>query len=211
AIVYLILELQYYNNSNIRYTIAFTDTFKNYKVEIGNIIYNNNNENISYLYANIVPINSSKILLGNEFTLDYKSTYNNEMKNLINSMELISFTYMNSNNNTLNKFGIEYSYIALAMNNMLKSTNNNIKNMEINKTVGIAIDWGWMCDLSILLEVIAAIDLIGSATALVVATGGLAWPVFFVVVAVIGVMGGWISMGYTCDWPLGDPWFPSWL
>ncbi|KPV44796.1 hypothetical protein SE19_08600 [Acidiplasma aeolicum] len=81
-----------------------------------------------------MPINSSKILLGNEFTLDYKSTYNNEMKNLINSMELISFTYMNSNNNTLNKFGIEYSYIALAMNNILKLTNNNIKNMEINKT-----------------------------------------------------------------------------
>ncbi|MEM0133454.1 hypothetical protein [Acidiplasma sp.] len=126
--------LQYYNNSNIKYTIAFTDTFKNYKVEIGNIICNNNNDNISYLYANIVPINSSKILLGNEFTLNYKSTYNNEMKNLINSMELISFTYMNSNNNTLNKFGIEYSYIALAMNNILKLTNNNIKNMEINKT-----------------------------------------------------------------------------
>ncbi len=81
-----------------------------------------------------MPINSSKILLGNEFTLNYKSTYNNEMKNLINSMELISFTYMNSNNNTLNKFGIEYSYIALAMNNILKLTNNNIKNMEINKT-----------------------------------------------------------------------------
>ena len=56
------------------------------------------------------------------------------MKNLINSMELISFTYMNSNNNTLNKFGIEYSYIAIAMNNILKLTNNNIKNMEINKT-----------------------------------------------------------------------------
>ncbi len=81
-----------------------------------------------------MPINSSKILLGNEFTLNYKSTYNNEMKNLINSIELISFTYMNSNNNTLNKFGIEYSYIALAMNNILKLTNNNIKNMEINKT-----------------------------------------------------------------------------
>ena len=81
-----------------------------------------------------MPINSSKILLGNEFTLNYKSTYNNEMKNLINSMELISFTYMNSNNNTLNKFGIEYSYIAIAMNNILKLTNNNIKNMEINKT-----------------------------------------------------------------------------
>ncbi|WP_287960018.1 hypothetical protein [Acidiplasma sp.] len=90
-----------------------------------------------------MPINSSKILLGNEFTLNYKSTYNNEMKNLINSMELISFTYTNSNNNTLNKFGIEYSYIALAMNNILKLTNNNIENMEINKTIGITIDYNW--------------------------------------------------------------------
>ena len=32
-------------------------------MEIGDIIYRNGNENISYVYANIVPINSSKILL----------------------------------------------------------------------------------------------------------------------------------------------------
>ena len=81
------------------------------------------------------------------------------MKNLINSMELISFTYTNSNNNTLNKFGIEYSYIA--MNNMLKSTNNNIKNIEINKTLGIAIDWNWGCILSTLIFVGSWIAVIG--------------------------------------------------
>ena len=200
--------LQCHNNSDIKYTIAFTDTFKDYRVEIGDIIYSNNSENVSYIYANIVPINSSKILLGNEFTLDYKSTYNNEMKNLINSIKLISINYMFSTDNTLHKFGIEYSYIALAMSNMLKSTDNNIKNMEINKTVGI--DWSWMCDLSVALEIGAAISLIGAA-ALVIGTGGLAWPIFFVVIAALGVIGGWISMGYACDWPTGDPWFPSWV
>ena len=141
--------LLYFKNIDIKNVITFTEKFKNYKVEITDIIYNNsNNDNISYIYANIVPINSSKILLGNEFTLDYKSTYGNQMKNLINTIELISLYYMNSNNNTLNKFGIEYSYIALAMNNMLKLTNNNIKNMEINKTLGIltvAAAWYFLC------------------------------------------------------------------
>ena len=135
--------LQCYNNSDIKYTIAFTDTFKDYKVEIGDIIYNNNSENISYIYANMVPINSSKILLGNEFTLDYKSTYNIEMKNLINSIKLISINYMFSTNNTMHKFGIGYSYITMAMGAMLKSTDNNVKNMEINQTNAIAIDWNW--------------------------------------------------------------------
>ena len=59
--------LQYYNNSTVKYTIAFTEKFKDYKVEIADIIASENN-NISYIYANIVPINSSKILLGNQFT-----------------------------------------------------------------------------------------------------------------------------------------------
>ncbi len=65
------------------------------------------------------------------------------MKTLINNIELISFSYMNSNNNTLNKSGIECNYIATAMNNMSGFTDNNIKNMEINKTNAIAIDWNW--------------------------------------------------------------------
>ena len=50
---------------------------------------------------------------------------------------------MFSTNNTMHKFGIEYSYIATAMGIMLRSTDNNVKNMEINQTVGIAIDWNW--------------------------------------------------------------------
>ncbi|WMT50951.1 MAG: hypothetical protein RE471_08215 [Ferroplasma sp.] len=44
----------------------------------------------------------------------------------------------------MHKFGIEYSYIATGMSNMLKSTDNNVKNKEINQTVGIAIDWNWL-------------------------------------------------------------------
>ena len=199
--------LQYYNNSNVKYTIAYTDTFKHYKVEIGDIIYRNGNGNISYVYANIVPINSSKILLGNEFTLDNKGTYGNVMEKLINSIKLISFNYMYSSNKTLNRFGIEYSYIATAMGNMLKSTNNEIKNVNIDKTVSILIDWSYICDLSVLLEIVSVIGLIGSAAALVAATGGLALPIFFLVVSVIGVIGGWTAMGYSCHWPLGNPWF----
>ncbi len=141
--------LQYYNNSNVKYTIAYTDTFKHYKVEIGNIIYRNGNGNISYVYANIVPINSSKILLGNEFTLDNKGTYGNIMEKLINSIKLISFNYMYSSNKTLDRFGIEYSYIASAMSNMLKSTNNEIKNVSIDKTIEIAVDWNILYDVAI--------------------------------------------------------------
>ncbi len=155
--------LQYYNNSNIKYTIAFTEKFNDYNVEIGDMILNENNNTISYIYANIVPVNSSKILSGNEFTLNYKSNYNNEMKTLINNIELISFIYMNSNNNTINKFGIEYNYIAIAMNNMLKLTDNNIKNITINKTSAIAIDYNWWCLLWIT-GYIAAIIFLALAT-----------------------------------------------
>ena len=102
------------------------------------------------MYANIVPINSSKILLGNEFILDHKSTYNSEMKNLINSIKLISINYMFSTNNTMHKFGIEYSYIATAMGTMLQPTDNNVKSMGINQTNAVAIDWNWGCINSIL-------------------------------------------------------------
>ena len=137
--------VQYYNNSNIRYSIAFTDKFNNYKVEIADIISSNNNINTSYIYANIVPVNSSKILLGNEFNLNYKSSYGNQMKTLINSIELISMNYMGSSNNTMHKFGIEYGYIALAMNSMLGYTNSNVKNIEINRTNALVIDYNQYC------------------------------------------------------------------
>ncbi len=37
--------------------------------------FSNNSKNTSYIYTNIVTVNSSKILLGNEFNLNYKSSY----------------------------------------------------------------------------------------------------------------------------------------
>ena len=122
-----------------------------------------------------MPINSSKILLGNEFTLNYKSTYNNEIKNLINSIELIPLNYMNSNNNTLYKFELEYSYIALAMNNMLKLTNNNIKNMEIDKTIGIAIDANYGCIYALAGDFIGAGWFEFSLVYLLLATNPIGW------------------------------------
>ncbi|EQB70933.1 MAG: hypothetical protein AMDU4_FER2C00210G0001 [Ferroplasma sp. Type II] len=178
--------MQYCNNSNVKYTIAYTDTFKHYKVEIGDIIYRNGNENISYVYANIVPINSSKILLGNEFTLDNKGTYGNVMEKLINSIKLISFNYMYSGNRTLDRFGIEYSYIASAMNGMLKSTNNGIKNIGIDKTVGIAIDYNEAsCIFTIAYTVLAALTIVLSILAAVGSYGTLTplagWAFFFAV------------------------------
>ncbi|MCL4311647.1 MAG: hypothetical protein M1462_04390 [Candidatus Thermoplasmatota archaeon] len=87
--------------------------------------------------------------MGNEFTLDNKGTYGNIMEKLINSIKLISFNYMYSSNKTLDRFGIEYSYIASAMSNMLKSTNNEIKNVSIDKTIEIAVDWNILYDVAI--------------------------------------------------------------
>ncbi len=152
--------VQYYNNSNIRYSIAFTERFNNYKVEIADIISSSNNTSTSYIYANIVPLNSSRILLGNEFNLNYKSSYGNQMKTLINSIELISMNYMGSSNNTMYKFGMEYGYIALAMGNMLKDTNKNIKNIEVDGTNAIAIDWNFGCDLVVVGTILLILSLI---------------------------------------------------
>ncbi|WP_287961446.1 hypothetical protein [Acidiplasma sp.] len=142
-----------------------------------------------------MPINSSKILLGNEFTLDYKSTYNNEIKNLINSMKLISLNYMNSNNNTLNKFGLEYSYIALAMNNMLKSTNNNIKNININKTIGIAIDYNQDCIIGLVFLGMAVVS-VGAG----IATFGFGFGLFWFLWAVAGLDGSEALLLSQCNW-----------
>ena len=175
--------VQYYNNSNIRYSIAFTERFNNYKVEIADIISGSNNTNTSHIYANIVPLNSSKILLGNEFNLNYKSSYNNQMKTLINSIELISMNYMGSSNNTMHKFGIEYGYIALAMGNMLKDTNKNIKNMEIDKTESIIIDYSFMCIYSIIMTLGGALGMALSVAAIIGSFGSVtplaAWGFFF--------------------------------
>ena len=35
------------------------------------------------------------------------------------------------------------------MGNMLKSTNNGIKNVSIDKTIGIAVDWNILYDVAI--------------------------------------------------------------
>ena len=129
------------------------------------------------------------------------------VRNYLNSIKLISFNYMYFSNKTLDRFGIEYSSIASAMGSMLKSTNNEIKNVSIDKTVSILIDWSYISDLSVLLEIVSVIGLIGSAAALVGATGGLAIPIISLVISVIGLIGGWSAMGYSCHWPLGNPWF----
>ena len=111
----------------------------------------------------------SKILLGNEFILDYKSTYNSEMKNLINSIKLISINYMFSTNNTMHKFGIEYSYIATAMGTMLQPTDNNVKSMGINQTNAVAIDWNYWGTILL----VAFIVTVAAAIIFAPETGGL--------------------------------------
>ena len=187
--------LQYYNNSSVKYTIAFTEKFKDYKVEIADIIASENNNNISYIYANIVPINSSKILLGNQFTLDYKSTYRNEMKSLIGDVKLVALDYKFSGNSTLNKFGIEYSHIAMAMNSMLGFTNNHVKNINVNGTYSIILDFNWWCVLalsvfiaSMLLAIIFPLAL-GASLIAIIAYGSLTGFVF---------TGALIGTLYTC-------------
>ena len=155
----------------------------------------NNSKNASYIYANIVPVNSSKILLGNEFDLNYKSTYGNQMKILINSIELISMNYMGSNNNTMHKFGIEYGYIALAMGNMLKDTNNNIKNTTINKTESIIIDYNKLCVLGL---IVLGMAVVGAAAAIF--TGGFGVGLFWFLWAVSGIDLGEIVLLDQCNW-----------
>ena len=83
---------------------------------------------------------------------------------------------MNSNNKTINKFGMEYSYMVLSMNNMLKLTNNNIKNIEINKTVGVAIDNKWNCIINIIGFVSGSLA-IATLVSVLLATGPVGWLV----------------------------------
>ncbi|WP_337860337.1 hypothetical protein [Ferroplasma sp.] len=137
---YLIEKYNLTSKNDILYTLAFTDNFTKYKVEIGTIIIDKNNKNISEIYANIVPKNSSKILYGNEFTVNYKASYYNEMKSLINSIHLTGLYYMNSNNITLDKFGNENNYIAMAINNMLDKTNNTVNSINVSEINAIIVD-----------------------------------------------------------------------
>ena len=110
------------------------------------------------------------------------------MKNLINSIKLISINYMFLTNNTMHKFGIEYSYIATAMGTMLKSTDNNVKRMEINEREGIAIDDNWWYAVQI---VFYALAWIGFGLALLATWGVIA----FAGIALIGVT---LSVAHSC-------------
>ncbi len=67
--------------------------------------------------------------------------------------------YMNSNNITMHKFGIENNYISMAMNSMLSKTNNTVKSMNISETNAMVVDYNWWCIISII-AVIAAFVLI---------------------------------------------------
>ena len=60
------------------------------------------------------------------------------------------------------------------MGNMLKSTNNEIKNVNIDKTIGIAIDWNWPCIITTVLYIIAIIGIIALSIVVWPAAVGLA-------------------------------------
>jgi hypothetical protein len=86
----------------------------------------------------------------------------------------------------------------MAMNSMLGFTNNHIKDMNVNGTNAVLIDWGYYCDLYIIVEIASIIDVIGAA----------ALAAIFLVASVIGVIGGWMGMAHDCGWPsqVGNPW-----
>ncbi len=73
------------------------------------------------------------------------------METLINSLYLLSMYYMNSNNITMHKFGIENNYISMAMNTMLGKTNNTVKSMNISETNAMTLDYSWQCISNIVL------------------------------------------------------------
>ena len=123
------------------------------------------------------------------------------MEKLINSIKLISFNYMYSSNKTVDKFGIEYSYIASAMNSMLKSTNISVKNINVDQTIGIAVDYRAGCIVAILAYIASIIFLIllaifvwpaavGLALFIDMA-GGLTGFVFTTLGVGCGCFGGW--------------------
>ena len=106
----------------------------------------------------------------------------------LNSIIFI-LVFMNSNNNTLYNFGMEYSYIALSMNNMLKLTNNNIKNMEINKTIGIAIDANYGCIFAFVGGFLSGSLAVATLVSVLLATGPVGWLVGAILV------GSYIAFG----------------
>ena len=123
----------------------------------------------------------------------------NEMKKLINNIQLVSTAYMNSNNNilekqliknnlglvlpghinsnsTVNKFGTEYSYIAIAMNTMLGFTNNHVKNINVNGNYGIVIDYNWNCIITLIGFVSIGILIIEAAGGITIDTDAIGTP-----------------------------------
>ena len=54
------------------------------------------------------------------------------------------------------------------MNSMLKSTNNGIRNISIDKTIGIAIDYNHYCILALML---LAMTVIGAGAAIISGIG----------------------------------------
>ena len=118
--------------------------------------------------------------------------HSNVMEKLINSIKLISFNYMYSSNKTLDRFGIEYSYIASAMNSMLKSTNNSVKNIEINKTVGIVIDYNHYCILALML---LAMTVIGAGAAIISGIG-----IFWFLWGMAAIYGTEALLLSQCNW-----------
>ncbi len=132
------------------------------------------------------------------------------MKALINSIYLSSLYYMNSNNITMHKFGIENNYISMAMNSMLGKTNNTVKNVKINSTNAMVIDNNWGCILSVLSEIGGWIAVIAAAAVLL--TNPVGWALL-VAIATFGfgafsVVKNVFSMTHTCPWPYGEAGMP---
>ncbi len=69
------------------------------------------------------------------------------------------------------------------MNNMLKDTNKNIKNIEINHTESIIIDYSFMCIYSIIVTLVSALGMALSVAAAIGSFGSVtpaaAWGFFF--------------------------------
>ena len=129
------------------------------------------------------------------------------MEKLINCITLISFSYMYSSNKTLDRFGIEYSYIASAMGNMLKSANNGIRNVNVDKIIGIAIDWNCINSILELAGTIAVWFIASVLFAVAPLTGGVSVGVGIAFLIATG-----ISIGLTADatYNVGNACFGGW-
>ena len=95
----------------------------------------------------------------------------------------------------------------MAMNNMLKDTNNNVKNMEINKTESIIIDWNWSCILSMIETIL---ELVGITIELVIfgaATGGTGVLLGLGILASLGIGLGSLTLAVYSD---GNNCFGGW-